>query len=120
PMKRIEGAQPQYHELYLTASRFGTRIQSVESKLSSDFANLKERIKFVKSGQLMGEFYAIRICGAPVFDPITALVRKDLDELTQISVHHAQSLEKDISNIVGYGELTDITEEVLIRLGLTQ
>ncbi|KGY13594.1 pilus assembly protein PilZ [Vibrio tubiashii] len=120
PMKRIEGAQPQYHELYLTASRFGTRIQSVESKLSSDFANLKERIKFVKSGQLMGEFYAIRICGAPVFDPITALVRKDLDELTQISMHHARSLEKDISNIVGYGELTDITEEVLIRLGLTQ
>ncbi len=120
PMKRIEGAQPQYHELYLTAVKFGTRIQSVESKLSSDFDSLKERMNFVKNAQAMGEFYAIRICGAPVFDPITALVRKDLDELTHISLHHARSLEKDIHNIVGYGELTDITEEVLIRLGLTQ
>ncbi|MDC5755865.1 PilZ domain-containing protein [Vibrio europaeus] len=120
PMKRIEGAQPQYHELYLTAVKFGTRIQSVESKLSSDFDSLKERMNFVKNAQAMGEFYAIRICGAPVFDPITALVRKDLDELTHISLHHARNLEKDIHNIVGYGELTDITEEVLIRLGLTQ
>jgi len=120
PMKRIEGAQPQYHELYLTAVKFGTRIQSVESKLSSDFDSLKERMMFVKNAQAMGEFYAIRVCGAPVFDPITALVRKDLDELTQISMHHARNLEKDIHNIVGYGELTDITEEVLIRLGLTQ
>ncbi|MCG9581635.1 PilZ domain-containing protein [Vibrio tubiashii] len=120
PMKRIEGAQPQYHELYLTAVKFGTRIQSVDSKLSSDFDSLKERMNFVKNAQAMGEFYAIRICGAPVFDPITALVRKDLDELTHISLHHARNLEKDIHNIVGYGELTDITEEVLIRLGLTQ
>lgn len=120
PMKRIEGAQPQYHELYLTAVKFGTRIQSVETKLSSDFDSLKQRMMFVKNAQAIGEFYAIRICGAPVFDPITALVRKDLNELTQISMHQARSLEKDIHSIVGYGELTDITEEVLIRLGLTQ
>ncbi|WP_394127546.1 PilZ domain-containing protein [Vibrio hepatarius] len=119
PMKRIEGAEPQYHELYLSASKFGTRIQSVEAKLSNEFESVKERISFIKRAQMMGEFYAIRICGAPVFNPITALVRKDLDELTQISMHQARSLEKEINNIVGYGELTDITEEVLIRLELT-
>lgn len=119
PMKRIEGAEPQYHELYLSASKFGTRIQAVESKLTSEFENTKQRINFIKRAQVMGEFYAIRICGAPVFDPITALVRKDLEELAQISMHQARSLEKEIHNIVGYGELTDITEEVLIRLELT-
>lgn len=119
PMKRIEGAEPQYHELYLSASKFGTRIQSVEAKLSGEFESIKERISYIKRAQMMGEFYAIRICGAPVFNPITALVRKDLEELTQISMHQARSLEKEINNIVGYGELTDITEEVLIRLELT-
>lgn len=120
PMKRIEGAEPQYHELYLATVKFGTRIQSVESKLSSEFANIKERIMFIKKSQAMGEFYAIRICGAPVFDPITALVRKDLNELAQISMHQARSLEKEMHSIVGYGELIDITEEVLIRLELTR
>lgn len=120
PMKRIQGAVPQYHELYLTAVKFGTRIQSVETKLSTDFESLKERLLFVKKAQAMGEFYAIRICSSPVFDPITALVRKDLNELTQISMHQARSLEKEMMSIVGYGELTDITEEVLIRLELTR
>ncbi|KIE20423.1 pilus assembly protein PilZ [Vibrio sinaloensis] len=120
PMKHIEGAEPQYHELYLSAVKFGTRIQSVESKLLSDFSGIKERIKFIKNAQNIGEFYAIRICGAPVFDPMTALVRKDLEELAQISLHKARSLEKEINGIIGYGELTDITEEILIRLELTQ
>ena len=120
PMKRIQGSVPQYHELYLTAVKFGSRIQSVETKLSNEFETLKQRLLFVKKAQTIGEFYAIRICGAPVFDPITALVRKDLNELTQISMHQARSLEKEMMSIVGYGELTDITEEVLIRLELTQ
>ena len=75
---------------------------------------------FIKKSQTMGEFYAIRICGAPVFDPITALIRKDLNELAQISMHQARSLEKEMHSIVGYGELIDITEEVLIRLELTR
>lgn len=120
PMKRIEGAEPQYHELYLFVTKFGTRVQSVESKLSTEFEGINERIKFIKRAQTMGEFYAIRICGAPVFDAMTALVRKDLEELTQVSLHQARCLEKEINNIVGYGELADITEEVLIRLELTK
>lgn len=120
PMKRIEGAEPQYHELYLSALKFGTRIQSLETKLASDFESIKERISFIKKAQAMGDFYALRICGAPVFEPITALLRKDIEELTQISMHQARSLEKEIATIVGYGELIDITEEVLIRLELTK
>ncbi|WP_159738086.1 PilZ domain-containing protein [Vibrio atypicus] len=120
PMKRIEGAQPQYHDLYLMVLKFGKRIQSVESNLVSEFNGIKERIDFIKKAQLMGEFYAIRVCGAPVFDPMTALVQKDLEELSQVSLHKARALEKEINSIVGYGEITDITEEVLIRLELTQ
>ncbi|WP_070962479.1 PilZ domain-containing protein [Vibrio sonorensis] len=120
PMKRVEGAEPQYHDIYISASKFGTRIQSLETHLTTDFENLKERIRFIKDAQSMGEFYALRICGAPVFDPITALLRKDIEELTHISMHQARTLEKDISAILGYGEIIDITEEVLIRLELTK
>ncbi|MEH0742225.1 PilZ domain-containing protein [Vibrio cholerae] len=120
PMRRIEGAEPQYHEIYLSAVKFGTRIQSIESKLVSEFETLKDRIRFVKQAMSIGEFYALRICAAPVFDPMTALVRTDLAELANISLHKAKSLEKEIGTIVGYGELSDITEEVLIRLELTR
>lgn len=52
-MKRIEGAVPQYHEVYLSAVKYGTRIQSVESRLLSDFADTRERIRFIRQGQAM-------------------------------------------------------------------
>ncbi|RJX74372.1 PilZ domain-containing protein [Vibrio sinensis] len=120
PMKRIVGSAPQYHELYISAAKFGTRIQSLETKLSSEFESTKLRLLFIKKAQMMGEFYALRICGTPVFDPVTALLRKDLDELLEISLYQARSIEKEITSICGYGEITDITEEVLIRLELTQ
>lgn len=120
PMKRIEGATPQYQELYISALKFGTRIQSLETMLASDFESTQERIEFIKKTQLLGDFYALRICATPVFDPLTALLRKDLEDLSNISMHQARSLEKEICAIVGYSEYIDITEEVLIRLELTQ
>ncbi|MDA0148789.1 PilZ domain-containing protein [Vibrio sp. LaRot3] len=120
PMKRIEGVKPQFHELYVSTLKFGTRIQSLETKLACDFESTQERIQFIKKTLMMGEFYALRICGAPVFDPLTQLLRKDIEELSHISLHQARTLEKEICNIVGYGEIIDITEEVLIRLELTQ
>ncbi|MCE7642102.1 PilZ domain-containing protein [Vibrio fluvialis] len=120
PMRRIDGAEPQYNEVYIAAMKFGSRIQSIESRLVNDFANTKERMQFIARAQHMGEIYVLRVSGVPVFDPITMLMRSDLNELTQISMPHAKSLEKELSAIIGFGEIIDITEEVLIRLELTQ
>ncbi|OLQ87724.1 pilus assembly protein PilZ [Vibrio ponticus] len=120
PMKRIEGAKPQAHELYISAIKFGTRLQTLAAKLCTEFESTRERIDFIKNSQNMGEFYAVRICSTPIFDPLTAMLRKDIEELTTISLHQARSLEKEISTLVGFSEFVDITEEVLIRLELTQ
>jgi hypothetical protein len=119
PMKHIENAKPKYHDIYLSIKKFGTKIHSVETRLISDFDGLKERITFIKDAQLMGEIFVLRVCGIPVFNPITALLRQDLDELSSISKFHATKIEKAISSIVGYGEIIDITEEVLIRLEIS-
>ncbi|EEY98838.1 hypothetical protein VOA_002666 [Vibrio sp. RC586] len=120
PMKRIEGAVPQYNEVYISVVKYGARVQSVESRLLSDFTDTRDRIRFIRQGQEMGEFYALRVSGVPVFSPITNLLRSDLKELAAISPHHAKSLEKEMLAQIGYGELVDITEEVLIRLELTR
>ncbi len=120
PMKRIDGAKPQYNEIYISTVKFGTRIQSVETQLLSDFDSTKERIAFIKKAQTIGEFFALRLCAAPVFDPFTTLLSLDLEELAQISLHNARNLEKEIKAVVGYGEIVDITEEVLVRLELTR
>ncbi|MYM59604.1 PilZ domain-containing protein [Vibrio sp. OCN044] len=118
PMKHIDGAQPQFHEIYLALTLFSNRIQSYESKLIGEFESVQQRIEFIKKAQTMGRFYAIRICSAPVFEPMSALLQEDITELAPLNMHHARTLEKEITGIVGYSEITDITEEVTLRLHL--
>ncbi|MDN3609196.1 PilZ domain-containing protein [Vibrio ostreicida] len=120
PMRRIDGAEPQFQEIYFSISQFGNRIQSYESKLVSEFESLKQRIAFVREAQAVNGFFALRICSAPIFDPMTALLQEDLQELAAGNMSQAKNLEKEINSIVGYGEITDITEEVLTRLELTK
>ncbi len=120
PMKKIDGARPQYFEVYVCAYKFGKRIQSVETKLREEFTHIKQRIDFIKNALSAGDFFALRICSTPVFDPMTALIRKDMEELSLINLQQATKVEKELSTIAGYGEITDITEEVLIRLELTR
>lgn len=116
PMRRVDKAEPHYNEVYIIAVKFADRIQSVESRLLSEFGSMRERLEFIRKGKQMGELYVLRICGAPVFDPLTTLLQSDLNELALINLSQAKNLEKEISSIVGYGELVDITEEVLSRL----
>ncbi|MDW6001689.1 PilZ domain-containing protein [Vibrio mangrovi] len=116
PMKHVDGAGPQYFDIYLSVRKFGNRIQSIETRLLSDFTTVKERISFIQDSLVMGDIYVLRYCAIPVFHPLATLLRSDLDELSLISLHHAKSIEKSIASIVGYGEFFDITEEVLIRL----
>ena len=119
PIKRIDGAEPQHHDVYIAAIKFGNKVQSIHTKLVTDFNSVKERIMFIKKAQQMGEIYVLRISTAPIFDALTTLFQTDLEELSQISMHQARKLEKEITSLIGYGEMEDITDEVLIRLELT-
>ncbi|MDC0609333.1 PilZ domain-containing protein [Vibrio sp.] len=118
PMKRIDNAKPVYNEIYISVRKFGARIQSVDTRIRSDFESTQERISFLRDASLFGDIFVLRIVGLPIFNPMTSLLKKDLHELTQLSSYHGKSLEKEISNLAGYAQITDITEEVLIRLEL--
>jgi c-di-GMP-binding flagellar brake protein YcgR len=120
PMKHIDGARPQYNEVYIAAHKFGNRVQAINVNLLSDFANVRERIAFIEEGQLLGDVFVLRISGMPIFNPITSLLKRDLTELSAISARHAKAIEKEMATLSGYGEIVDITDEVLIRLELTQ
>ncbi|MCL9781440.1 PilZ domain-containing protein [Vibrio sp. S4M6] len=118
PMKHVEGAEPQYHEVYISVVKFNDRVRSFETELSNDFYSNNDRVTFIQKALLMGDFYAIRVSGVPVFDPRAQLVPEDIRELAEVSSHQARNLEKELSAIVGYSELVDVTQEVLLRLGI--
>ncbi len=50
---------------------------------------------------------------------MTSLLQKDLNELSQLSMHQASKLEKELATLVGYCEIEEVTEEILVRLELT-
>ena len=120
PLKRIEGAEPKHHDVYIAAVKFGDKIQSVHTKLVKDFTSAKERILFIKKAQHLGDVYVLRVTTAPIFNPLTSLFQSDLEELARISMHQAKKLENEVTAFIGYGEIEDITDEVLIRLELTR
>ncbi|MFB9143768.1 PilZ domain-containing protein [Vibrio artabrorum] len=119
PLKKIAGAKPKHHDVYIAAVQFGDKIQSVHTKLVKEFTSTKERILFIKKAQQLGDIYVLRVTTAPIFNPLTSLFQSDLEELSRISMHKAKKLESEVTAFVGYGELDDITDEVLIRLELT-
>lgn len=119
PMKHIEGAKPQYHDVYISVHKFGERIRAIHVNLLSDFKTLKERIAFIENAKVLGAVYILRISGVPIFNPITSLLKRDLLELSGISSFHARTIEKEISAMAGYGEIIDITEEVFTRLEIS-
>ena len=118
PMKRIDGVEPQFNELYISILKFGNRVKSIETRLLNEFESTQQRIEFIRNAQNMGEIFVLRIASAPIFDAFTTLLRQDLDELAQISMPNATALEKEITALAGYGEIVDVTDEVIMRLQL--
>ncbi|MDP5254921.1 MULTISPECIES: PilZ domain-containing protein [unclassified Vibrio] len=119
PLKRSEKQTSSSFEIYIGLEKLGRKPVAIHTKLAQDFTNIKQRIAFIKSAQISGEFIALRLSMAPIYSPITLLLQQELNDLTQVSVHQASALERELTNLVGYGEIEDITEEVLIRLQLT-
>ncbi len=115
-IKKIEGAQPQHHEVYLGVVMLGKRIIDIVSHLTTDFNSIKDRIRFIQKSVSEGEFYALRISTAPIFSPITSLLDQELQQLTQINIQQTAKLETELTSTCGYCEIEDVTQEVITRL----
>lgn len=119
PIRPVPGAKPIHNDIYIAVIKKGDEIEAVYTKLYDEFPTLQERLRFIKKSKQLGEFYALRMTGVPVTNTTTQILVKKLSELASSTMHHARVLEKEFGSIVGYGEITDITEEILIRLELT-
>ncbi len=119
PMRQKDYTKPVYHEIYLLVEKHGDHIVNIESKIFEDFETAQARIHFVKKAKMSGLFHAIRISASPVNSVLTEILRRELEEIAVDAIHHARSLENEFASLVGYGEIVDITEEVLVRLELT-
>lgn len=116
PMRHVEGLDPQWNELYILVSKFSNRIQSIETRLHSDFKDTESRVDYLKQAINMGDLLVLRIASAPVLEVNTKLLLKDIDEISKIDMRTAAATDKEVNSITGYSEIIDITDEVLMRL----
>ncbi len=119
PIRRVEGATAKHQDIYISASKVGNKVTEIDSKLPQEFNSAKERIQFIRKARMNGDFYAIRLSTLPIFDSMTSILQQDLTELADLSLHQASKLETELTSLVGYCEFEDITEEVLVRLELS-
>ncbi len=119
PMRPATIPRPHYHEIYISIIKAKNKRVKIRTKLFEEFEDVTERIEFIKKAKSHGSFLAIRISGSPVSKTLTTLLKHELEEIAIEAIHHARALEQEFLGLVGYGELVDITDEILIRLELT-
>lgn len=106
------------HELYMMIGEYKKKTQFLDSKLVSDFIDRDERINFIKRSQQTGQFIAVRIDSERIASPEIELLKFDVADVLRVNMQKAKKLEYDIENIAGLAEITDVTDEVLLRLDL--
>jgi hypothetical protein len=120
PLRPVSQPETSYQEIYFAAVHNPKgEIETIYTRLTSEFDSLKERLRFIKKAKQMGEFFAFRLSAVPTSTIKSELLSSKLKQLATGTTHHTRALEKEFRMQLGYGEVIDITEEVLIRLELT-
>ncbi|CEO40216.1 PilZ domain-containing protein [Photobacterium kishitanii] len=117
PMRPRDKQQPPFiHELYLAIEFNGNKIHKVETKLREDFDDVASLRAYIHQARQQGDLFALRITALPLLNPLTALIGEKLSQLARLTLHRARALEIEFTSLMGCGEISDITDEVLIRL----
>jgi len=106
------------HELYVSVTQYKQKIKFSESRLKNEFLDRNEKIDFIKKSQLTGYFFALRIDSERIASSEIELLKFDVADVLRVNMQKAKKLEYDIENIAGLAEITDVTDEVLLRLDL--
>ncbi len=84
----------------------------------SNFKSLAEKQEFIKQGFSNGYFGAFNIYLTATGKPDTSEINTELDYIRRYAPHKFKILESNIWNVMGIGDIIDITESVLIKHGL--
>lgn len=116
-----EGQAGCYGELLLSATRDEEdKITKVDCLYLMDTTDPEQARSFVQAALNKSDFFALRISLSRYGDPSFTSINKELHYISDYAAHKAQKLEQELYSLIGVGELVDITDEILIRLAITQ
>ncbi len=118
PLENNDGQRSNHHECYLAIIIKDGGISTIYSRMLQEFNSHQERLSFIKKAKKLGAFLAVRISITTVDNPLSSRAEVELSRLSQQVTKQTEALQGELSNIIGCGELIDITNEVLTRFQL--
>lgn len=119
PVTRQQGRQSQIkHELYFALEWKDGAIYSIKRKTLENFKTREDRMNFIVNAHKNGAFIALRNWMQPINNGENYLNNEDYWEVRKQSSSKAKKIGSEFSKLCVYGELSDITDEVLLRFDI--
>jgi hypothetical protein len=116
PIRRMKFQQDlDYFEVYiqlLTQSRGQFHIKCLAA---SQLPAREDRLAFIRQGQLLGRFLALRVYYGMADKVDLSYIRREREYIGVHAAHKAKLLDEKLRSIIGVGELLDISREVILR-----
>ncbi|WP_154123979.1 PilZ domain-containing protein [Grimontia hollisae] len=117
PVTRQRNRQTQIcHEFYIAATFTDGTMVDITSRPLESFNSPEARKIFISQARKRGKFFAVRNWLQPLDNGSQWLTPETLEPLLRLSTQRARQLEVEFTALCAYGEMSDITDEVLRRL----
>jgi hypothetical protein len=115
-LKRAD--KPEYVDLYL---RFRpnekSEIRAFMAQYDDQFMTTEKLTSFIDSAIKTDIFFAYRVFISRTGRPDMNYIAKELAYVGDYALHRAKEIEERLWNVIGVGDVIDISEEVMTRLG---
>ncbi|RLV59246.1 PilZ domain-containing protein [Parashewanella curva] len=115
-IRRTRSHQEMMHvDFYLHLIRRSRGTFGLKCVTKDSLTSQSEQIDFIKTGQQVGRFVALRMFVGVTGKPDLKYIQQERKYISQHAAHKAKQLEEKLWYTIGVGEIMDITAEVLHR-----
>ncbi|MCJ8273847.1 MAG: PilZ domain-containing protein, partial [Psychrosphaera sp.] len=111
---------PIVRELLVRVIRSKKDVESaIEIEFSEDLSTEHSHKEFVETATKEDLFFAYRIYISRTGRPDIQYIAKELKYVGNYAIHRAKVLEEELWGVIGVGDAIDISEEMLVRYGVS-
>lgn len=108
------------HELFIAFDPEKGGADAFDVEPDVNLKSAKSRIDFIKNAQQKAQFFAVKLFFIKVGKPDPESLSAELNYIKVYAPHKAQSIQNHIWEIMSFIDIVDITDEVLLRYGLSR
>jgi hypothetical protein len=104
-----------FFEVFIEVKHHSRGLISLTTRLAEELSEKKNQINYIKAAKKAGQFLALRVYISAAEKADLNYIRRELEYVASQAKHKATQLESRLNDIIGVGELLDITQEVIGR-----